>query len=404
MAFSGAWLWVAYMIKWPQIQMKIVHLADTHLGYSAYRKISESGFNQREEDVILSFLDAVDRIIAMKPDLVLHSGDLFDSVRPTNRIVSIGIEQMLRIYSAGIPLIMISGNHETPKQIYKGSIYSVFDALPLDRKLFNIVYKDRYESFRYGEVLVHAVPQCPDDKTFQAELKKIKMDPEAKNVLMLHCGVTGMKEFSHGESNELLVDYEWLNRSKFDYVALGHYHGHVKVAENAWFSGSSERMSFNEAGQAKGFLVVDIPKTGKTKTELIQVRTRAMVDMPSIDASGKDSVALLQEILDAIKDVDPEGKIIRMTVRNIPQHVMNTLDTKLIRDAAKDAVHFEPRYERITEEGKKEEVKIASGGMREEFGSFISAAGMDKKDLDYFVDLWSQEYDSIIKEEEEQKQ
>jgi hypothetical protein len=129
-----------------------------------------------------------------------------------------------------------------------------------------------------------------------------------------------------------------------------------------------------------------------------------MVDMPSIDASGKDSVALLQEILDAIKDVDPEGKIIRMTVRNIPQHVMNTLDTKLIRDAAKDAVHFEPRYERITEEGKKEEVKIASGGMREEFGSFISAAGMDKKDLDYFVDLWSQEYDSIIKEEEEQKQ
>ena len=382
--------------------MKIVHLADTHLGYSAYRKISENGFNQREEDVILSFLDAVDKIISMKPDIVLHSGDLFDSVRPTNRIVSIGIEQLLRIYSAKIPLVLISGNHETPKQLYKGSIYAIFDALPLDKKLFNIVYKDRYESFRFGDVTVHAVPQCPNDDVFRAELKKIKMDRGTKNVLMLHCGVTGMKEFSHGESNELLVDYQWLNESEFDYVALGHYHGHVKVAENSWFSGSSERLSFNEAGQAKGFLVVDL--AGKAKTELISVRTRPMVDMPVIDAAGKDSVSLLEEVIQAIDKIRPEGKIIRLTVRNIPQHVMNTLDTKRIREAAKDAVHFEPRYERVDEEGRKEEVRISSGGIKEEFKSFIMSDGMDEKDNDYFFKLWSQEYDRVIKEEEEQKQ
>ena len=87
--------------------MKVVHLADTHLGYSAYRKISESGYNQREEDVILAFIDAVDKIVNLRPDAVLHCGDLFDSVRPTNRIVSIGIKQLMRIYDAGIPLVLI---------------------------------------------------------------------------------------------------------------------------------------------------------------------------------------------------------------------------------------------------------------------------------------------------------
>jgi len=383
--------------------MKIVHIADTHLGYSAYRKISDNGFNQREEDVILSFLDAVDKILELRPAVVIHSGDLFDSVRPTNRIVRIGIEQLLRIYNAKIPLVLISGNHETPKQIYKGSIYSIFEALPLDKKLFSIVYKDKYETFSFDGLTVHAIPQCSNDDIFKSELKNIKLNPDTKNLLMLHAGVSGMREFSHGESNELLVDYDWLNRSKFDYIALGHYHGCVNVAKNTWFSGSSERMSFNEVGQAKGFLEVDL--TNETKVNLVQVRTRAMVEMPAIDASDKDSVILLDEIIGTIEKEKPSGKIIRMTIKNIPQHVMNALDTKKIRETAKDAVHFEPKYEKLNEEGKLEEVKLSSGGIREEFRSFLDASsGMEEKDRENFFRLWAQEYDKVAIDEEEQKQ
>jgi DNA repair protein SbcD/Mre11 len=378
--------------------MKIVHLADTHLGHSAYRKISESGFNQREEDVILSFLDAVDKIIALKPELVLHSGDLFDTVRPTNRIVRIGIEQMLRIYNAGIPLVLISGNHETPKQLYKGSVYSIFDALPIDKKKFNIVYKDKLEVIEFPGITIHAVPQCTTDAIFREELKKIKKNPDTKNVLMLHAGVTGMKEFAHGESNELLVEYDWLERSDFDYVALGHYHVFSKVGHNSWFSGSSERMSFNEVGQAKGFLLVDLSK--EVKVELKTVRTREMIEMSPIDATGKDSVVLLEEIIAAIEKVGPSGKILRLSVTNIPQHVMNTLDTKKIREAGKDAVHFEPRFERINEEGLLEDVKIVSGGIREEFRAFLDAKGLNKKETETFMGIWSHEYDEIKKEEE----
>ena len=64
--------------------MKFLHLADTHLGYSAYRKVTEDGVNLREMDVYDAFVRCIDYAVKTKPDVVLHAGDLFDSVRPTS--------------------------------------------------------------------------------------------------------------------------------------------------------------------------------------------------------------------------------------------------------------------------------------------------------------------------------
>jgi len=64
--------------------MKILHVADTHLGFSAYRTVTEEGINQREMDVYNAFKQFVDYAIKSKPDLIIHAGDLFDSVRPNN--------------------------------------------------------------------------------------------------------------------------------------------------------------------------------------------------------------------------------------------------------------------------------------------------------------------------------
>jgi exonuclease SbcD len=95
--------------------MRIIHLADTHLGYSAYRKATEEGVNQREVDVYDAFTQCIDYAIKTKPDVVLHAGDLFDSVRPTNRAITVAVQQILRLSKEKIPFVVISGNHETPK-------------------------------------------------------------------------------------------------------------------------------------------------------------------------------------------------------------------------------------------------------------------------------------------------
>ena len=69
--------------------MKILHVSDTHLGYSAYRKATLDGINQREIDTYDAFKQFIDYAVKTKPDLIIHAGDLFDSVRPNNRAITV---------------------------------------------------------------------------------------------------------------------------------------------------------------------------------------------------------------------------------------------------------------------------------------------------------------------------
>ncbi|MCX6685126.1 MAG: hypothetical protein NTV10_00500 [Methanoregula sp.] len=60
--------------------MKLIHVADTHLGLAAFNRLDpESGMNLREKQVYDNFLLAVDAIIAAKPDVLVHAGNLFCS-------------------------------------------------------------------------------------------------------------------------------------------------------------------------------------------------------------------------------------------------------------------------------------------------------------------------------------
>ncbi|MBU0687406.1 MAG: DNA repair exonuclease [Candidatus Margulisbacteria bacterium] len=352
--------------------MKFVHISDTHLGYAAYRKLSENGYNQREEDALEAFRQAVDKIIELKPDFVLHGGDLFDIVRPTNRIIHFAIEQLLRLVNAKIPTVIISGNHETPKQRYIGNVFKIIEALPVDPELLRIVYNMQYQTLTIGDATIHAIPQCRNGEEFDNELKKLKPVPNTKNIVLAHCGVKGMKEFAHGDFNELLIDYEELRKMPFDYIALGHFHNFTKITERAFFSGSTERMSFNEAGIKKGFIEVTLETELKTKFHELKIRT--MAEIPSVNAKGKDVNALTGEIENHIQQSNPKDKIMRMKIKNISPAVLSVLDVKKIRESAKAALHFEPIFEKITEAGEIEILKTNIGGLNEEYIYFIETS------------------------------
>jgi len=66
--------------------MKLIHIADTHLGLTAFNRLDpESGMNLREKQVYDNFLEAIDEIIRQKPDALVHAGDLFDTVKPKTK-------------------------------------------------------------------------------------------------------------------------------------------------------------------------------------------------------------------------------------------------------------------------------------------------------------------------------
>ena len=107
--------------------LRICHMADVHLGYRRYNKLTKNGINQREADINLAFQEAITRMISLKPDAVVIAGDLFHSVRPSNAIVTMCFRQLRRLADeTQAPIIIVAGNHETPKRIDTGSVLQLF--------------------------------------------------------------------------------------------------------------------------------------------------------------------------------------------------------------------------------------------------------------------------------------
>jgi len=378
--------------------MRLIHISDSHLGAATLgRKIAPSGVNQREEDICNSFISAIDKIIELKPDFVLHTGDLFHSVRPTNRIIHIGLKQFIRLSEANIPVVVISGNHDTPKQRSVGSVFRIFE-------LFSgicPVYKDKYETVQIKDAIVHAIPHCAGTDTFQGELEKIKIDPKVKyNILMLHGVIAGIPEFSMGELSEQEIASSYFELG-FDYVALGHYHRNCQVKPNVWYAGSTERLSMAELGDPKGFLEVDLSappqelKSGRTDFQSVHLKfhkvpTREMIELPCIYVSvlGRvDPEKIYDEIEQRIESENIEEKIVRLKVTDIPSHLYNSIDFRKIAEMKSKAFYFDLRLEK-TEESKGVSqyapTKSSIGKLNFEFEEYLKnivIEGLDKEEL-----------------------
>ncbi len=96
--------------------MKIVHMSDSHLGFSAYNKVDQYGRNIIEEKIYQGFEHAIDKIIKdIKPDAIVHAGDVFHHVRPRIRTLYVFKSAIEKLDKKKIPTIIISGNHDAPK-------------------------------------------------------------------------------------------------------------------------------------------------------------------------------------------------------------------------------------------------------------------------------------------------
>ena len=328
---------------------KIYHLADTHIGYSAYRKMDEAtGLNQREVDTYEAFKQFVDYALKEKPDVILHAGDLFDSVRPTNRAICFVLEQLIRLSEAGIPFVVISGNHETPRLKETGSVFSLFEHIPG----VYVVYKNKYELIEIDDLKLHAIPHSDD---IEGEKNKMTLNIDANgsnsnsnsnfNVALLHASVlgAGLPAFMMGDFNEQVVNIDDL--TKLDYIALGHFHGCTRVMENAYYAGSTERFSFNEVNDKKGFLEVSLDANGEKEVVFHPLKTREMADLEPIVCRSLDAHEIKRAIKSRIQECNPRDKVARLKVQDIPLHIYHSLDFDELKQLTKSAVHFEIKYE-----------------------------------------------------------
>ena len=330
--------------------MKLVHLSDLHLGYRQYHRVTTGGLNQREADVALAFKKTMDAIIDLRPDVIVIGGDVFHSVRPTTPAILHAYKQFARLRET-LPetiVVMVAGNHDTPRTTETGHIIRLFSSLGItvvDTAPKRIVFRD-------GELSILAVPSLIRPRP------AFDPDPSAKyNVLLIHDAVEGVvKHFgplTDAGYGDLTV--KELNASQWDYVALGHYHVYHQVAENAYYSGSIEYTSSNVWGEVdeqnektvngrkvkgKGFIERDLATKFHRFHEIDLARR--VVDIPAIQGASLSSAELSETIATTVESLPGgiENKIVRLVVRDVPRHVLRDIDHRKIREFKRSALHF----------------------------------------------------------------
>lgn len=356
--------------------MRIAHIADTHVGFSAYRRSDpETGMNQREVDVYQAFERLVDSLITKRPDVVLHSGDLFDSVRPSNRALSVVLEQLLRLSDASIPVVLIAGNHSTPRLKETGSVFRLFEHI----KGVTPFYTPGMHRLDLGDLTVTAFPH-QDKESMVNALQSWKRGHSRYEVGMLHAGIQGLTRYSMGEANELNLPSSLLNLEA-DYIALGHFHDREQITENAWYSGSLERLSFAEAGQEKGYNLVDLERDRK---EFVRLPTRPMYSLGPFKAKGKEANVLQDELMAALSSVKVEGSIVRLVVKDVPAALYRSLDLNALRAMAEKAVHLDLNLEIVQGTDAVQWRSTTFGSLGQEFEAYLSQVpveGVDKDEL-----------------------
>lgn len=325
--------------------MKLVHLSDLHLGYRQYHRVTTGGLNQREADVALAFKKTMDAVIELKPDVIVIGGDVFHSVRPTTPAILHAYKQFARLREL-LPetdVVMVAGNHDTPRTTETGHIIRLFATLGITV----VDTQPRRISFRNGELSVLAVP------SHMRPRPAFDIDGSAKyNVLLIHDIVQGVVP-QYGiqtENPDWGIKPDEIIASKFDYIAFGHYHVYHRIGERAYYSGAIEYTGSNIWGEidteqekrvkGKGFIEHDLA-TGAHKFHPVSL-ARRVVDLPPIQGASLSS-SELSEAITAVVESHPggiENKIVRLVVRDVPRHVLRDIDHRKIREFKRLALHF----------------------------------------------------------------
>ena len=286
--------------------MKLAHIADPHLGIRQYHRQTSSGINQREADLAQAFRAAIDGVIAARPDAVVVAGDLFHSVRPTNYAIVFAFRQFQRLREAlpNAPIILIAGNHDTPRTIETGSILrSVRGA--------RCGCGHRRASPAGLSELDLSVFAVPRQASLSPEPPALESEHSQKyQVLVAHFEVEG--EYPLGQSRPTTAARSSaareLHLEDWTYVALGHYHTQHRVAANAWYAGSLDYIGPNIWGEAGRRSRPRVPWKGLAARRSRHRRGRApagtgrakVLDLEPIKAEGKSAEAVDELIAERV--------------------------------------------------------------------------------------------------------
>ena len=328
--------------------MTLAHISDTHLGKVQFPRNNPSGINQRTIDVLVNFRANLDSISGRKPDLVLHTGDLFDKVKPDNHTI-VQVARSVRAFQAerdNAPFVLCGGNHDSPQKVIDGNIQQLIGDIPG-------VYFAGNMSTRFDITELDCEVLCVPSNSLRTgeNVAYIPSLGRAHSVLCVH-GMASQALPKEVDIKHAAYDVNDLHTSLFSYVGLGDFHGHQVYAPNCCFAGSTDFTSSNfwdEVKLPKGWVWFD---TEIGKLEHVAVPTREVIDLPSIDADALSPDELRAAIqAQAVWEGQP---IVRQKVINLhPSDKRALFSTSFVREIGARALNYQlvttpPAFDRGT--------------------------------------------------------
>ena len=90
----------------PEGAARVLHTSDWHLGVAVRNEPRSADHDARIAEVVALAVEA-------RPDLILHTGDLFDGPRPPMTDFGRAI-RALRSLAEVAPVVLLAGNHDSP--------------------------------------------------------------------------------------------------------------------------------------------------------------------------------------------------------------------------------------------------------------------------------------------------
>ena len=351
--------------------MKILHFADLHLGVETFGRIDPTtGLSSRLNDFLAVFDELVDYALENKIDLVLFCGDAYKSREPTQTQQREFARRINRLATAGIPVLLLTGNHDLPNAIGRATATEIFDTLAVK----NVYVANKPETYKIttpsGVIQVVAIPWLrrsallASDETKNLNMEQLNqkmqeaiartisdraaaLDPSLPTVLAAHVSVASAKTGSEtmmSISQEPVLLLSTVALPAYDYIALGHIHKQQVLSESppVIYTGSLERIDFGEENDAKGFYVIDIntkSEPRKVAYEFHPVKARRFL---TINVALKaEEIDPTSAVLNAIKAQEEKlnDAIVRLII-TLPSSLESQLRNNDIKDALKEAFHF----------------------------------------------------------------
>lgn len=316
--------------------MRILHLADLHLG----RSMAEFSLVDLQKEFLT---DVIRTVSQRRIDAVVIAGDVYDRALPSVQAVQLLNGFLSALVALKTPVFLIAGNHDSAERLSFLSgvldMSGVYIAGEYALGAKPVTLNDEYGPvhfyllpfFRPGVIRAQADGERIEtyDDAVRTAVAHMNVDTSERNVLVAHQFVCASGQMPMQTESEMpfmggLELVHAANFDRFDYVALGHLHHPQRVGrETVRYAGSPMKYSLGEADSAKSYVVVELGEKGTISVE--QTPIRLSLDLRAVRGRLEDIMKL------PVSEADGDFLAVRLTDEEPVYDAMQTLKTRYPR-------------------------------------------------------------------------